>query len=237
MAREPIVFCAIEKSASIYIARTLYLGLDMPPIIITNMDHRPMWYIIPEKLDHLVHDGGFAREHLLPTPENIMLLKERGLRMVFHVRDIRQYVLSFANYHFDFVSQGNKQLIQEYRDRGLDVMHWTLEDFIEKFIQSIPTLVRTIQGWLNVYYEGTLPVLVTTYEEFVDDQDAFFKKILAFYDIPEDEFKRVFVPKDWQCNFRNGTKDEWRTALTLEQQERINAMVPEEFFELFNWER
>ena len=205
--------------------------------MITNIDHRPRWYIIPEKLDNLIHDGGFAREHLLPTPENVILLKERGLRMVFHVRDIRQYVLSFANYHFDYVSRGNTQLIQEYWNVGLDVRHWTLDDFTEKFIQSVSSLVQIIQGWLDVYNEGVLPVLVTTYEEFVDDQDAFFKKVLTFYDIPDGEFKHVVVPKDWKCNFRNGTKDEWRDVLTLEQQERINAMIPEEFFEFFHWER
>lgn len=237
-AREPIVFCAIEKSASVYIGTKLYQGLDMPLMTITNSDDWPMHgYIVPEKLENFVRVQGFVREHLLPTSDNVSLLKKHQLRMVFHVRDLRQRVVSHANYHFYSTSQGNKQLIELYHKIGLDVENWKLKDFIEYFILRTPEYVNRIQGWLAVYRQEVFPILITTYEEFLDGEEEFFRKILAFYDIPNEEFKPTCVPKNSVYKFRKGTKNEWREVLTLEQQERINSMIPGELFEFFNWER
>lgn len=237
IAREPIIFCAVEKSASVYIGTKLYQGLDMPLMTITNSDDWPMHgYIVPEKLENFVCAQGFVREHLLPTSDNISLLKNHQLKMVFHVRDLRQRVVSHANYHFHLASQGNKKIMDLYHKIGLDVEHWRLKDFIEYFILRTPEYVNRIQGWLSVDRQGIFPMLITTYEEFLDNEEEFFRKILAFYDIPDEEFKVTYVPKDSTSKFRNGTKNEWREALTLEQQERINSMIPKEFFDFFHWE-
>jgi hypothetical protein len=236
-AREPIIFNAIEKSASVYIGTTIRIGLDLPLITISNQDGRPGLYIVPEQLHNCVLVEGFAREHLDPTPENIALLQNDGLKMIFHVRDLRQVAVSLAHYHFSLVSKGHQVIINNYLRKGLDVRNWILEDFYEYAIQCIPQIVERIQGWLEVYRQGTIPMLITTYEEFLDDEVEFFRKILAFYDIPLDCFKQSNVPKDCIHHFRKGSKDEWREVFPTEQKQRINSMIPDELFDFFQWER
>lgn len=235
--KEPILFVAIEKSASIYIGCTLRQGLQRRCYFISNTDGSRMCHIVPEKFLPFVEGSGFTREHLDATPENIALIKQHGLKVIFHVRDLRQRAVSFAYYHHRLVAENNQKVINSHERGGHDVTQWSLDDFIEHFIRVVPNIVERIQGWLDVYHEGTVPMLITTFEEFVDDPTLFFLRILDFYNIPPVTFRMTQVPKDRERNFRLGSKDEWREVLTLEQQEQINSMIPDEFFTFFNWER
>lgn len=94
-----------------------------------------------------------------------------------------------------------------------------------------------MEGWMEVYKRGDFPMLITTYEEFHDNPDNFFEKILNFYGIPLRQFRSVELPKNWKFNYRKGEKEEWRSALTLEQITRINDQIPDHFFEFFGWDR
>jgi hypothetical protein len=81
-------------------------------------------------------------------------------------------------------------------------------------------------------------VLFTTFEEFNEDNDAFFKKILNHYNIPI-RFWRGLRPKKSmkKTRFRKGLVDEWRSVFSKQQIERINAKIPDEWFERFGWTR
>ena len=179
------------------------------------------------------------REHLEPTEGNIALLKKHQLKMVFHVRDLRQTVVSHAYYHLKNVRNNNPDTIKAYKNKGLDPKALTLNDFIELHIQQVSGNVAIIQGWLDVHKAGTVPMLITTYEEFHDNEGLFLEKILDFYSINPRRLRsrKIKVTKNQQLNFRKGSKDEWRETLTLDQQKRINDQIPDELFTYFGWER
>jgi len=234
-AVEPIIFNAIEKSASVYIFNKLAKGLNRRPVSISNHDY-PQIHMIPHEVFQLVCCRGITRGHFAPTDENIALLKRFNIKMVFHVRDLRQRIVSFANYHKRLVAQGNQILIQHYEENGFKPTEWTLEDFIDYFINEIPYTVQSIEKWLEVYQSGEALMLITTYEDFVENEDLFFKKILEFYRIPQQNFRPPYIPQNAQVNFRKGSTDEWRNVLTPKQIQQINDLIPEELFAFFNWE-
>lgn len=205
-------------------------------MVISNSDS-PAWHIQPQKFARFIQMNALAREHLIASPENIALLKSSGIKMIFHVRDLRQRVVSFAYYHQERIKE-DPIVAQHYRNNGYnDIDSWTLNDLIEHFISMVPGIVNRIQGWLKVSQEGTIPILITTFEELVDNEQLFFERILDFYNIPKETFISNYVPKDKFVKFRKGSKNEWRNVLSIEQQQRINNMIPDEFFTFFKWER
>lgn len=233
---EPILFCAIEKSGSCYVATKLRKGLEKPLVVISNSDF-PAWHIQPQKFARFIQMNALAREHLIPSLENLALIKSSGIKMIFHIRDLRQIVVSFAFYHQERIKE-DPTVVQSYRNEGYyGVDSWSLNDLIEHFITRVPEIVDRIQGWLKASQEGSIPILITTFEELVDNEQLFFERILDFYNIPKETFVPSYVPKDKFVKFRKGSKNEWRYVLSLEQQQRINNMIPDEFFTFFKWER
>ena len=64
----------------------------------------------------------------------------------------------------------------------------------------------------------------------------YFQDILSFYEIPNEKFNYPKTPSfKLKTHFRTGSTDEWRKVLNNEQIQKINSLIPEEWFEKFNW--
>lgn len=231
---EPIVFIAIEKSASVYIQWQLMKSLRYQFREIKTVDQDGELTVIDEDILR-----GFAKEncvlrgHYYPTRENIDVLKKYQLKAIFHVRDLRQRVVSFAHYQYRLVRKGTIPCFI----KGKTKMTITLQDMIDYYISKIEGDIRNIEGWLEVYENGEVPLLLTTYEQFHDDPQLFYQRILSFYEIPIEQFNPIEIPKIKDFKFRKGMKDEWKRVLTPEQIERINQQIPDRLFDFFGWER
>lgn len=243
---EPILFVPIEKTASVYIENKLAKGLGKDICSVTNKDW-PMYDIIPGAMPEFVETGAIAREHLLPTPDNIAQIKKYNLKVIFHTRDLRQRVVSHAHFHHNMVETnpyGVTSYFEAFRAIGYDVApkslddlsSWTLDDFIEAHIGLVDETVDRIKGWLKVNEEGKIPMLFTSFEEFKDDPDEFFSKILSFLSIDEGLFHDYKFAKEKDVHFRRGAKKEYLETLSPEKLERINQKIPEEFFTIFGWD-
>ena len=53
-------------------------------------------------------------------------------------------------------------------------------------------------------------ILITTYDNFISDEQKFYSDILNFYEIDKDIFKFKQLPKVDSNNFRSGKVDSWR---------------------------
>ncbi len=250
---ELIIISTVPKSGTAYIREKLSSGLNQ--LLLSEKNLLLGLNIHPEKLADLVKRTGTLVYHIFPTPQNIQLLKEYNVKIVFHIRDIRQQTLSWAHHQFYISNNPQKRIHKWIKERFKEIYptkdyeKWrqkTLHDCIEEAINDLTDAadqfgnygyIRMVQEWLQVYKEGTLPMLITTYEDLHDDEESFFLKILAFYNIPKDEFTDIAISKTNKTRFRKGSKDEWREVLTLEQQKRINDQIPEELFSFFGWER
>ena len=234
-ANQAILLVSIEKSASVFIAHTLRKGLRKELIDISDEKSYPRVDIAEQRLHELVTKNGIAREHLRAFPENIEMLTQHKVKVVFHVRDLRQQVVSLAHYHLSL--KQHPQIRAFYQSRHYDISNWDLNDFIQAAINTLPERIEMIQGWLDVYHQGKIPMIITTYEEFHDNPNQFLKRVLSFYGLYLNRFSNWHIPKNSYFNFRKGSKDEWKTALTIEQQQQIHQMIPEDFFNFFGWER
>ncbi|MGR3973907.1 MAG: hypothetical protein QRY72_05015 [Candidatus Rhabdochlamydia sp.] len=231
---EPILLIPLEKSASVYITKTLASTLKRKIFLISDEHVYPRQEIVEPRLKLLVQEKGIAREHLRATSHNLELLKKYKMKVLFHVRDLRQHVVSLAHHQFDRKSYPD--IVKLYQKRGCDISSWTLPQFIEAIITYLPETVEFIQGWMNVYGQKDIPMLITSYEEFSDTGTHFFNKIFHFYSISPKTLSLYKLPKTTYYHFRKGTKNEWKTALSSEQQARITQLIPPDFFEFFGWE-
>ena len=242
---ETILFNAIEKSGSVFIAHKLAKGLNKQVMYVTTNEPQKyglpyymggLEYIVESKLCSAMRHHPVIREHLFPTKENLDLIKKFGLKMIFHVRDLRQRIVSFAHYKRKQIAANHPEAIASYKKYAPNPHTLTLNDLIEIHIHGLPGIVKRIRDWLDVYKSGEIPMLITSFEDFHDNEKLFFEKILSFYHIPLHKFQNAHIPKNATYHFRKGLKDEWRETLTLDQQRRINAQIPEDFFTFFDWE-
>ena len=121
-------------------------------------------------------------------------------------------------------------LPEEYQ--GWDLSHrldWQLE-------HSLPMMVDWITDWLKIIDtpNSGFHILLTTYRELKENPEAFFARILDFYDITG---KQVTLPQleKGQLHFRKGETDEWRQVFTPAQIECAGKSIPEYLRERFLW--
>lgn len=228
---EPIMLIAIEKTASVTIQWQLIKSLGYEFGEVDQKDANGVLSVINKgRLAPYANKNCVLRGHFFPTLENVDLLKKHRIKVIFHVRDLRQRVLSFAHHWLKYIREGRIHIPKLPADKA------TLHDVIEQLIPDVKDCVSVIEGWLEVYEKGELPMIITTYEEFHDNSNLFFRKILNFYGIPLRKFKKVDTPKNWDFHFRNGEKDEWKRVLTPDQIRRINEQIPTALFDFFGWE-
>ncbi|MGR3911715.1 MAG: sulfotransferase domain-containing protein [Candidatus Rhabdochlamydia sp.] len=234
-SHEPILLIPLEKSASVYITKTLASSLKRKIFIISDENVYPRQDIVESRLKLLVKEKGVAREHLKASSHNLDLLKKYNIKVLFHVRDLRQHVISLAHHQLD--RKAYPDIVRLYQKRGCDISSWTLQNFIEAIITYLPETVEIMKGWIKVHKEQKIPILITSYEDFSDAGALFFDKIFHFYSIPPKAISLCKLPKTSYYHFRKGTKNEWKTALSIEQQKRIEKIIPDEFFDFFGWEK
>jgi len=161
-------------------------------------------------------------------------LKQYTNKLVIHIRDPRPALLSFAHHIIANHDTTNKP--DNYFDLNLNQqLDWCIDNVM-------PYLLNWINDWLAIkasedIKENGLKILVTTYDELIEDELKLFNKILAFYDIPASKFHYQPIKKEQAPHFRKGDQEEWRQVLTAEQQNRINTMVSDDLLQRFNWKR
>jgi hypothetical protein len=238
-----IVFSELPKSAGTYITMTIAKNLG---IVHGGLSH----VYFSSDLSRTVYSNKVLHAHYSPEK---FFADRLGLffpKLIVHIRDLRAVILSHihqfdrmknsepfnvATHVLQYNEGWDKKSFDEKLSSMLDVgvNSYTRQVYFYGAISYIDFLRQVI----DVKKAGRSDVLFTTFEEFVRDNDAFFKKILDFYEIPRTYWKGREIKKTSATLFRKGSVDEWRTAFTREQIDRINAKIPDEFFDAFGWER
>ncbi|MCH9614337.1 MAG: hypothetical protein SP1CHLAM54_17050 [Chlamydiia bacterium] len=237
---EAIIINTLPKSGSIYYwmsLGTFFKGTGSL-CVHKDPDHGPPYPIaaiaINETNFRTVVDKKFlTQNHLTATPENIAMLKKYGVKkMLLHVRDPRQAVLSWLH-HLKKNTIYNKwfDLPDDYIEMEFeDQVDWNIENFFKPAVQFI-------EDWLDfMETDDELKIHLTTFEVMIQDPVSFIQEALAFYDVDGSEFTTPLKPSSGM-HFRKGLVDEWREVMTDEQKELVNSLMPERFFEIFGWER
>ena len=231
MIAVPIVINTLPKSGSVYILHSLSNALQKP--IIQMSDSGFPGSILPPKIISLSKAQGVSQAHLSASEWNINHLKKFAPKVVVHLRDPRQAMLSWLH-HVEKAHLPSKK--SSYLPNGYS--YWNFSQRVDWFIDNhFATCIEWIKQWVDFSVNNQeIDLLFTTYEEFVSDRDAFWSRILSFYGY---DLKRVNMQKLPEkkgfYHYRNGTVDEWREVLTREQQIRVTEMIPRDFFTRFNW--
>jgi tetratricopeptide (TPR) repeat protein len=233
-----IMFVAMMKSASEFIRENLIRALDVPEISV-SVGTVPWDEVAPSAVRQLAAGGAIARSHL--SANNLAALAANGVdRLILQVRDPRQVIVSWVH-HMRRISdlefrwaalRYDPPLPAEFRQWGLRrQMDWAVHNYM-------PGQLRWLEDWASALDQGPpIPVLVSTFEDFAQDQRAFFRKLSDFLGVAE-----IRVPgSDRQSaaamrNFRSGNIGEWRDVLTARQIKTFAARI-EPLAQYFGWER
>ena len=134
-----------------------------------------------------------SHAHISPKPVSIRLLSRKIDRMILHFRDPRQAMLSWThnlNRLWREYQSGNEETLdrilwpaavptEAYFEQGLnDQITWQIEHYF-------PLCVEWINSWLSLIDSGPpIRILLTHFEQMVENQEAFFDRVLEFYEIP-----------------------------------------------------
>jgi hypothetical protein len=211
-----IMFVAMMKSASEFIRENLIRALDVPEIEL-SVGTVPRDQVIPSAVRQLAKGGAIARSHL--SANNLPVLAANGVdRLILHVRDPRQVVVSWVH-HMRRISDMQFRWAVFHYDPPVpaEFRRWEFRRQLDWAVYNyLPGQLQWLEDWAAALDEvAPTPVLVSTFEDFAHDQRAFFGKISDFLGVAE-----IRVPGAHRQsaaamrNFRSGHVDEWRGALT-----------------------
>ena len=242
MYHPPILINTLPKSGSVYIINTLQRGLGTHFEKIGRGTF-PYDHVNGPALAAFSNRRAVTQEHLDGSAYNQRLLSRHLKRIVVHLRDPRAAALSWMHHLTG--------LIRNRRDYEYAAAHlYPGDDFSDQpeaermqwiVDHHFPACIEWISGWLEAADAGPLAesrpeILITHYEAFTQDPDAFFARILGFFEVAPERFRRVLVERSKAMNFRKAQSGEWR-----EQPDHLcRAMtdsIPDEWFERFGWER
>jgi hypothetical protein len=235
---EGILLNTMPKSGSVYVLKSLAKILRLRTMYIGNQ------YGLIDQID--VKDaltfsgGGFvSQNHLAASPENLQILQHFKLKMVLHLRDPRQALLSWIH-HLHYIADGNdrsEQLLYFAPRPPVGYFAFSLSRQIDWQIENyMPQLVLWATRWVEIADRGTIPILITHQNDLRLEEKAFFDAILAFYRIDLDYALPNLARTMDETHFRKADPMEWRRTFTPAQAIRATSMIPESLSKRFGWD-
>jgi hypothetical protein len=214
-----IVFVAMMKSASEFIRETVIRALDVPEVTL-SIGTVPRDRIAPSAVRQLMKAGAIARSHM--SADNLPGLIANGVdRLILHVRDPRQVTVSWVHHMARITDAEFLWSASTYDPPApVEFRDWEFPQQLDWAVRCyMPGQIRWLEGWVAALDDNpTIPVMVSPFEDFVQDPSAFFRRILDFYGIPEIRLPNLDVQSATAMrNFRLGRVGEWRDVLTPKQ--------------------
>ncbi|QVL57829.1 MAG: sulfotransferase domain-containing protein [Simkaniaceae bacterium] len=233
---EPIIFNTLPKSGSVYIGKTLSEGLKEGDFMTVSNNTFPTDPISLTKFEILMENDSITQEHFDASKENLEILKEKFPKLIVHVRDPRQALISWTH-HLNKIQHSEEAVGYFLLTLPKTYFRWSFSRQLNWQIKHyFPACIDWIQNWVKASEDESLNILFTTYEDFLANPKQFFMKIFDFYSISDSIDMLPMLPKKSTYHFRKGKVDEWREAMTKSQQRKVTKMIPKELFDKFNWE-
>jgi hypothetical protein len=195
--------------------------------------------VIPNRAAFAAEGGLIAKEHLPASSHNLTALKNAGLdKVLFHLRDPRQVVLSWTHFVRDDVSMRLmgplwRKVVPPASVLAGDfnkVLDWSVDNFL-------PMLVKFVQGWQKVAEDREIGIDVQffTFEHFLEAPDTYFKDAFAFLGLDPAQFNADAEAEI--VHLRRGEIEEWREIFSIEQKNRAWHALPADLAETHGWRK
>ncbi len=226
----------VPKSASESIWNRLAEGLGLGQCHL-SLGLFPDCCLIPARLHSAAEGGLVIKEHIQATAHNRKHLAAAGFtKMVFHVRDPRQAVLSWAHFVHDDVAMRLMGPVWRKIVPPAGILRAELPVLIDWSIETyLPLLIDFMLGWTQLPQEEQpeIDVLFLTFEQFRTEPERYFAQILSFYDIDPAHFASEAEAE--VVHLRKGLTEEWRDVFTAEQKARAWQLIPRDLADAFGW--
>lgn len=184
-------------------------------------------------------DAYIAQASVPPTKVNTDLLSTHLGKMILHVRDPRDALVSMIEYT---ERQKNHPFIL-----GLvtplpppEYFGWSYEKKVDWHIDRFYTnSLNWLEQWATfIQANPQLQVLVTSFEDMATRPLEFFREILSFYGTDPSLFneKHVFPFTRDQFNADPSDIGIWRVKLTPAQQNRVKDLLKPELTKFYQWQ-
>lgn len=236
--RDGILLNTMPKSGSVYMQKSLAKILGCATLDVGNR-YALIDQIGLRDVRTLIGGGYVAQGHLAPSRENLQIVQHYKLKMVLHLRDPRQALLSWVH-HIDWVSGGDgasepllycmpRPPAPYFAGSLADKIDWQIENYL-------PQLIAWLTQWVSVADAATIPIFITHQDELRTDERALFNAILAFYQLGLD-YALPNLPRTLEdTHFRRADPTEWQRTFTPEQAARTTALIPMALRQRFGWE-
>jgi hypothetical protein len=236
--RTPGIFMvSLPKSGTVFIQDALCAGLRARPVAFPSGGFFPHVTIPQSAVDRVTQDSRIYVIHAPASPQNRIELNYRIDRLVVHIRDLRQSLLSFAHFIGSVVRHNDP--VQAYHFRvPLDFCDRPLRERIDILLNGyMQDQVDWVQSWIDAERDESFKpdILFLSQEQLVKDQTGYFDLLLGFHGIDRDQFTYPPLPEAGKKNFRSGRTDEWREAFLPDQLKRATDMIPLQMRQKFGW--
>ena len=234
--RPAMLITTMPKSASESIWNRLAEGLGLGQCYF-SLGLFPDCCLVPSRVWFVSQGGVITKEHICATPHNLQTLKKHGItRLVAHLRDPRQAVLSWMHFVRDDVSHRLLAPLSRKIVPPSTVFDQPLEGQIDWGIENyLPHLIDFVRGWeaADADPESGISVAFQSFEQFRVEPEAYIDRVLDFYGIDKASFRPEAEAE--VVHLRKGLIDEWREVFTPAQQARAWELVPDDLAERHSW--
>ena len=231
-----ILINTVPKSASESIWNRLAEGLGLAQGHISVFLY-PDCSVVPSRTAFAARGGLISKEHLPASAHNLSILAEHDFRrIVFHLRDPRQVIVSWAHFVRDDVSMRLmgplwRKVVPPHRVLSADMstlLDWCIDNFL-------PLLLEFVEGWRRVAADETsgFRVRFFSFERFLDEPQGYLDDAMAFLEIDPASFRAEARAE--VVHLRKGEKDEWRGVLSSKQKARAWDLIPTALAEEQGW--
>jgi hypothetical protein len=234
----PMLITTMPKSGTYYISKLFTQGLFIESRIVSHQ-YFPYDVIRQPELRVFAQGSMVSQDHFGASKINLVHIAKHVDRMVVHVRDPRQAMLSYVHFlatpQFRRTEEETRLFI--YPPMPDDFYQLDLEARIDWAIENwLPLLVEWTEEW--VVAEETLDrplIKFTRYEDLVADRDRFVRDLLEFFRIPLERYLPPRIEQDEEIHFRRGEVAEWMTTFTPKQAAAATAKIPSALATRFEW--
>ena len=233
----PMLFTTMPKSGTYFISRLFGEGLFIGTRIVSHQ-YFPDDVIRQPELRILSRGSCISQDHFGASKINLTHIRRHVNRMIVHLRDPRQAMLSYIHY------LSTERFRRNELETHLFIYPTLPADFFERDLASkidwgvenwLPLLVSWVDEWVNADNGDGLNIKFTRYEDLVADEEMFVADVLGFFGIPESRFFHPTILPDEEVHFRKGETDEWMQVFSPAQIRAANARVPETLATRFAW--
>ncbi len=239
----PICLNTLPKSGSMYLLRTLEKTLETEYMNVSP-GYFPLDLLDVGKFYNFSVSEQITQTHIPAHPINLNIINGCLDKFWLHLRDPRSAALSWvyeiAKHENNPKHRGNYVgLLAENPALPPKYFSWSLEDRISWIVKNyMPGQIQWIIDWIEAIEGNKLncKVLVTEYQEFLADEEAFLKKILTFHGYKPRQYKILGAERNSATNFRSGKRDEWKNW-RAEDIEYATSLIPDWLATKFSWEK